>query len=147
MRTLALLALLALTGCSALAPKEDWTSADTRRELAFQGLNVVDALQTARIRDIPGLSEYSPLTAAVIGRQPKPEDVAWYFTTQAVSHYLISRALPARWRRWWQGGTAGFTLGLVVNNCHKKLLCGGPDVEIPLQRTEEPARGPIRPIG
>lgn len=103
-----------LGGC---ASSDNWTRADTARELTFQVANAADAYQTSRYASDPTIEEGTPFTRAVIGSEPSGSDVALYFGTMAVSHYFIARALPAKWRPWFQGGTAGLSIYTVYNNC------------------------------
>lgn len=110
-----------LGGCAALAPPDDWTPRDTATEIAFQVVNAYDAHTTQRIHETPGLDEVSPLTRAVIGEDPEPSDTAIYFATVGLSHYLIARMLPKKWRPWFQGGTTALTLEAIKRNCDNGL--------------------------
>lgn len=109
-----------LGGC---ASSDNWTRADTVRELTFQVANAADAYQTSKYRADPTIEEGMPITRAFIGANPTGRDVAMYFGTLAVSHYFISRALPPSWRKWYQGATIGVTVATVADNCanHKQL--------------------------
>lgn len=120
------LASFHLTGCGALAPRDDWSTDNTVAEVSWQLVNVVDAVQTTQIRERADLIEGENLTRHVLGREPKPADAAMYFATMGISHYLISRALPARWRPWFQGATLVYSGSIVLTNCTEHgLLCGG----------------------
>lgn len=119
--TTAALAALLLTGCAST----DWTAADTRRELAYQAVNAIDAYQTMHIADRPDLKEGNAITAAIIGDQPSEGEVVTLFASYAVSHWLISRALPPKWRKYWQYGTTGYQGYAVINNCRHDLPCLG----------------------
>lgn len=115
--------LFLATGCSSARPADDWTRSDTVRELAFQTVNAADAYQTSRIAGRPDLEEGNAVTRAFIGSRPSGGDVAMYFGTLAISHYLIARALPARWRPYFQvvpTVAQGYT---VVQNCAEHGLC------------------------
>lgn len=125
---LLVLYLLLACGCTSIAPRDDWQTDHTVAEVAFQLSNAVDALQTARIRDRDDLREGAPLTRAVLGPKPEARETALYFASVGVSHYLISRILPPKWRPWWQGGTLVYSGATVLNNCTQHgLLCGGQD--------------------
>lgn len=113
---------LALTTCGT-AHAEEWSDEDTVREVAFQVINVFDAYQTSRIQYRADLTEGMPLTRAVIGPEPSTRDTAMYFGTLGISHFLIARLLPARWRPWFQGGTFAFSTATVINNCSAHELC------------------------
>ncbi len=47
----------AFSGCAVLTPPEDWSENDTKYEMVWQVLNVIDARQTSRIQGMPGLYE------------------------------------------------------------------------------------------
>lgn len=102
---------------------DDWTTDNTVSEVAFQVFNILDALQTNRIQYRSDLVEGSSFTRSVIGAEPSTRDVALYFGTVAISHYLISRMLPAKWRPWWQNGTAVYSGYTVLHNCTDAQLC------------------------
>lgn len=123
--------LLVLNGC---AVNGEWSRQDTILEVGFQVVNAMDAYSTANIKDVPnvylndGTGRYldrvegNPFTRAFIGREPTDRDTALYFTTLGLSHWAISRALPPKWRPWYQGGTTAFHLHAVIGNC-KGGLC------------------------
>jgi hypothetical protein len=96
---------------------EQWTRADTRREVAYQIVNALDAIQTSMIRDRPDLVEGMPLTRAVLGAKPDLGDTALYFASMGVSHFIIARLLPPKWRAWYQSGTLAFSSYTVGRNC------------------------------
>lgn len=122
---IALAAFASLTGCS-LAPRDDWSRANTVAEVAFQVSNALDAAQTAQFKNRPDVGESVAFTRAVIGESPTTRDTAMYFATMGLSHYLIARALPAKWRPWFQGASLIYSTSLVYNNCNVYgLLCGG----------------------
>ncbi len=104
-----------LGGCAS------WTTTDTKYEIVFQLVNVADAYTTSKIRHTDGVEEKNPLTRSIIGREPKGTDVALLFTTYGISHYIISRALPGKWRRFYQVGSIGYGTYLVMNNCRYGL--------------------------
>ena len=90
-------------------------------EVTFQAINVLDAVQTANIRDYPHLIESHPIPRSLLGENPEPDETVVYFTTLALSHYLIAKYLPARWRPWYQGGTILFHGNAVIDNCERDL--------------------------
>ncbi len=112
----ALLLLLLLAGCAT-----DWTHKDTRYEIAFQAIHVADAYATARIRHTAGVHEANTLTAALIGRQPTENDVALLFITYGISHYLIAKSLPEKWRRYYQVGSLAAGTYVLIENCRRDL--------------------------
>ena len=102
MRYLFILAVLASSSANA----DEWTRADTWREVTYQVANVMDAYQTSRFQYRAGIEEVNPFTRSIIGPEPSTRDCAMYFATLGISHYLISRALPAKLRPYWQAPTS-----------------------------------------
>ncbi len=111
--------LLAL--CFLLGGCATWTEEDTKYEIAFQLVNVADAYTTARIRHTEGVYEKNPITLSTIGSQPTEADVALLFITYGIGHYMIARALPRKWRRFYQVGSIAYSTAIVINNCHHGL--------------------------
>ena len=105
--------LTLLSGCA--------TTTDTKYEIAFQVINAVDAYTTAQIRHTRNVEETNSITRSLIGRQPNGADVALLFVTYGISHYVIARALPEKWRRFYQVGTIAYSTSLVINNCQIDL--------------------------
>jgi len=91
-----------------------WTPKDVARQLAFEGLLVLDWGQTLDISARPGeYREYNP----VLGDHPSRGDVNRYFLTCAlvqfaIAHYLGHGAL----RSAWQYSGIGLEAGVVANN-------------------------------
>ncbi|KKM83820.1 hypothetical protein LCGC14_1305550 [marine sediment metagenome] len=94
----------AFSGCAVLTPPEDWSENDTKYEMVWQVLNVIDARQTSRIQGMPGLYEKDWMTRPLIGLQPSTQDAYQIAATYAVSHYLISKYMPKKLRPYWHGG-------------------------------------------
>lgn len=100
--------LIPIVACllTACATNGEWTRSDTLRQSTYSAMIAADAVTTARIHEAPGVHEAAPITQSILGRQPDPSDTAVYFATVAITHWMISRALPPKWRRRWQiGGT------------------------------------------
>ena len=110
--------LLLVSGCASA----NWTVSDTQREVTWQVVNALDAATTAQIQYEPGVIEKQPLTRAILGDEPRTGDTVVYFGSLALSHYLISRCLPSRYRKWFQVGSIGYSSAMVINNC-KWGLC------------------------
>lgn len=113
--------LLVLSGCSS----NDWSRSDTAWQITYTVAIAADAYTTTRIRHTPGVYESEPITRAVLGAQPGTAETWQYFGTLAVSHYLIARALPKRWRRYWQVGGTGYHTYHAARNC-EAWLCDPP---------------------
>lgn len=132
MRALIIMSVIALSGCAA---NGEWTRRDTIMEVTWQAVNVLDAVSTSRLEDTPDwhlverdgvtyrrrLEEHSPLTRAVIGPRPSSEDVYMWMTTVAISHWLIARALPPKWRPWYQGVSIAVSAEAFLGNCDNGL--------------------------
>ena len=115
MRNLLLSVTLLSSGCASLQPPDDWGARDTALEVVAQVVNLVDAHQTQRIRRHPELVEGGP-AEIFIGPRPTANETAVYFATVGLSHYVIARWLPKKWRPWFQGGTLALSLDDVETN-------------------------------
>ena len=92
------LILILFVGCAAV-PFEGWSTADTAREVTFQGLNAVDWYQTSRIADDPCYTELNP----ILGENPSRQSVDLFMLGVAVGHVVVSGLLePEYWRPAWQ---------------------------------------------
>lgn len=122
-------AVVALTsGCAS----DDWTRADTLAELSWQTLNVIDAKQTADIQYYPTLVEVDPLSRKVLGRNPGTAETYQLLATYAISHYVISRSLPPRWRKYWHVGTITSKALVVDSNRENRKQAKEPLVIPPI---------------
>lgn len=92
--------LALLTGC---ASNDPWTRDDTVLEGIYLATVVADGVMTAKIQDHPNIIENGLIARHALGRNPSSSSVWQYFATVAITHYLISRALPKGWRSLWQG--------------------------------------------
>ena len=81
-------------------------------EPAFTTLLVLDTLQTHNISHVPTYQEENPL----LGHHPSNAAVNRYMIGCAIGHYLISRALPAEDRPYWQWLTLGVEGSIVAHN-------------------------------
>ncbi len=105
-------------GC---AHQDDWTRRDTVMQLGVTVVLVADAVTTSRMQYDPNVFEAGPIASKVLGLQPDTSDTYLYFGSLIVANYLISRALPAKWRRYWRGWEAGVHGYAVINNCNNGL--------------------------
>lgn len=127
-RIITIICALLLSGC---AVNGEWSKRDTALEIGFQVVNAMDAYSTSNIQHVAPIDmgngttlhrvEGNPFTRAFIGDKPNDRDTLMYFTTVAISHYFIARALPPKWRPWYQGGTTALHLHAVVGNCRHGL--------------------------
>lgn len=120
MRTAAAIiaAAAVLSGC---AHSDEWTRRDTALQLAYTGVVIADAIQTADIQNYPDIQEAGWLAGKALGRNPDTSDTVLYFGTLAISHWMISRALPSKWRPYWQGVGIAVHLDAVISNCDMGL--------------------------
>ncbi len=122
MRYVVLLIIVLSTGC---AHQDEWTKQDTTRQWAVTGLLAADAYTTTQIQHTSAPNERWErgfIAQPVLGWKPATEDTVLYFSTVAISHYVISRALPTKWRVYWQEGAMLTEAYTVIDNC-KWGLC------------------------
>ena len=105
-------------GC---AHQDDWTRRDTVMQVGVTAVLVADAVTTSRIQYAPDVFEDGPVAGKVLGLQPDTSDTYLYFGSLIVANYLISRALPAKWRPYWQGWEMSVHGYSVINNCQLEL--------------------------
>jgi len=103
---------------------DNWTKKDTAWQIGTTALLLIDAGQTADIRNHDDIHEVSPLTHALLGDNPGRTDTAIYFTSAAVIHYAVAAALPPKYRRWYQGILGGVELGVTAHNYQLGLRWG-----------------------
>ena len=117
---IALIALLLLTGC-AHRPFEDWSKADTAREVAWQALHIIDWGQTLDIADNPDrFHELNPL----LGKHPSRGQVNRLFVAGAVAHPIAMGMFRPPYRAWLQYVSLGITGVVVTRNYHIGLRWG-----------------------
>ena len=110
--------LILLAGC---AHQDEWTKRDTIMQVGVTAMIIGDAILTTRIKDHPNVYECGPIAKQFLGRQPKTQDVYLYMGTLIVTNYLISRALPAKWRPYWQAANMVQFSYMIYNNCQHDL--------------------------
>lgn len=76
----------------------DWTKEDTLREVAYGVVHVIDWSQTAGVAGEEG--EFTDKNPVISGLSKG--EVNTYFAATLAGHYLISRALPPKYRKPWQ---------------------------------------------
>ena len=109
--------LLVLMGC---AHSDPWTTQDKWLQVGVTAVLAADAYTTSQIQYHPDVYEAGP-ARHILGSQPSTRDTYLYFTTLAISSYFISRALPARWRPYYQGSQIGLFGASVFNNAELGL--------------------------
>lgn len=127
-----LVVAVVLVSCTGCAVNGEWTTRDTVLEATYQVVNAMDAYSTSNIQHLPDVpvpgtnlvrrvEEGSAFTRAIIGPRPSTTDTYLYFATVGLSHWLIARSLPPKWRPWFQGGTALYQGEAVTRNCRRGL--------------------------
>lgn len=117
MRYIILAIMFVLTGC---AHQDEWTKQDTAMFIGASAAMVIDAVTTARIQYRPGIYEAGNIRY-VLGSQPSTSDTYLFFGTLIISNYFITKALPAKWRPYWQGSVIAIHSYAVRNNCELDL--------------------------
>lgn len=107
-----------LSGC---AHEDAWRTQDTVGQVVLTAVLIADAHSTSNIQYTPNVWEAGPIASKVLGLQPSTSDTWQYFTTLAISHYFITRAMPAKWRPYWQGFNTGAHAWAVWGNCEMNL--------------------------
>jgi hypothetical protein len=118
MRMLLILTILLISGC---AHNDPWTTRDTVMQVGVTTILAYDAVTTSRIQGCENCYERGAVAKRFLGSQPSTSDTYMYFGTLAISNYLISRALPAKWRPYWQGANIVIHGEAVINNCRLEL--------------------------
>lgn len=109
-RSIIVLALLPI-----YAHADDWSQEDKYRQAAYYVLHVADWAQTRYIAEHP--ETYSEINS-VLGKHPSTHKVDNYFLVAGILHYVISDALPSKYRQYWQIVTIGVEAGTVARNYH-----------------------------
>ena len=115
--TFALLVFTSMLGC---AHSDPWTKRDTIMQVGVTAVYVADAVTTSRIQYHEGVHE-AGLARYALGSQPSTSDTYQYFGTLMISNWVISRALPAKWRPYWQGVNIAAHGSAAINNCQLGL--------------------------
>ena len=112
--------IVVLVVMNTVAFADNWTRQNTYRELAFQGLLVIDYLQTRTVVKNPDkYSERNP----IMGEHPSQQSVDIYMASCAIIHPIISYLLPVKSDKWkwvnrenWQYVTIGIETVAIGNN-------------------------------
>ena len=111
MKTLIIAILLFSTSAFA----DNWTTADTYREVAFQTLNVIDWGQTRYIAQNPN-KYYEHDYSGLIGSNPTTGRIDAFMVESAVLHFIVAYYLPESWRTPFQYLTIGGKLNATIGN-------------------------------
>ena len=97
----------------AIASADEWTRADTAREVAYQTLAVIDWAQTRNLARHPDKwYEHNRL----LGYHPSVGRVNAYFALTGIAHYAVANVLPSRYRAPFQYVSIGIEIGAVEHN-------------------------------
>lgn len=110
-RLLAIIALLACTGCANMS----------KSEIAYHTLHAIDVAQTINHGSDPCYREATPMTRSLIGEHPDAGEVIAWGVASSLVHYYVSRKLEQhdapRWARiGWQSINIGIKADAVVSN-------------------------------
>lgn len=115
LRIVLIISMEACAGCAT----DPWTVEDTKWQVAYMGALAADAYTTTRIQYHSDIQEVGPIAREILGPQPSTADTWQYAIGAGLAHYVVARALPRKWRRWWQVGNAGYHGYLAIGNCTK----------------------------
>ncbi len=118
MRAVLLIVVLSITGC---VHQDEWTSRDTYLQLGVSAVIIADAVTTAQIQHYPGITERGLIAGPILGDNPSTTDTYLYFSTVLIGNYFITRALPTKWRPYWQSATIIEHSAATINNCNRGL--------------------------
>jgi len=99
----------------------EWTPADTKRELVWQGLWALDWGQTRYIAEHP--DKFFERNA-ILGKHPSVGRVNTYFVLTGALHYWLMRKAEPGTRKMLQWVTIGIGASNVANNYHMGVRVG-----------------------
>ena len=117
MKLLVIVTFMLLQGC---AHSDPWTERDTVLQVAYTVTLAADAITTSRIQYHDNIQEVGP-AQYVLGSQPSTASTWQYFTSVAIVNAIITRALPAKWRLYWQSAGIASQTKAVISNCRLEL--------------------------
>jgi hypothetical protein len=103
---------------------DNWTATDTKYQLAYTTIAILDAGTTADIKNHDDIEEANPVARYFLGRNPEKLETAVYFTTMAGLNYAVSAYLKPKHRRLWQRTTIVINGSIVANNYRIGLRWG-----------------------
>lgn len=113
-RMFILVMALTLVGC---ASTDEWRSKDTKRQLLVTTAILFDGWSSRNIGLETGTVENGYVAKSVLGAHPSSTEFTIYFTTLAIGYYFISRALPHKWRPYYQLVTFAEHTYAAAGNC------------------------------
>lgn len=96
---------------------DNWSQADTTRQMIYTALLTVDALTTLDIKNHNDRQESGVATRQILGRNPETLPTIGYFAVVGTLNYWVAKSLPAgKVRTGWQTGSAVLSGTYVINN-------------------------------
>jgi len=96
---------------------DDWSKADTTRQMVYTALMTVDMLTTMDISNHDDIQEAGVATRQILGDNPETLPTIGYFAAVATLNYYVAKNLPAgKWRTGWQTGSSVLAGSYVINN-------------------------------
>lgn len=116
-RKISLLIIISFALFSGCATTGNWRKEDTKREVAYQVLNVVDyGLARDGAKNSQGYKDINP----IIGKNPSPKKIDRYFAISGVVHLGVSYLLPEEWRKPFQDMTLSIKGGMIVYSISRR---------------------------
>ena len=113
MKILLMIIVTVVVFCRPTPAFDPWSRGDIAREVAWQGIHLIDWGQTLDIAD--NLDKYHEHNFWM-GDHPSRGKVNLYMGLETILHPLVTHVLPKSCRPYWQWVTIGISGGLVINN-------------------------------
>ena len=84
---------------------DEWTDADTKREVVFLGIRTFTYLQTYTVAKNGWQGHYEQ--NKILGKYPHQDKVTAYYVVHSLVHFAVSYYLPSDWRQGFQYITIG----------------------------------------
>lgn len=115
MKRFAPILIVFMIGC-AHRPFEDWTRADTARQVAYTALHIIDISQTVQIAKNPDNFKEIGLLKFYSGEHPSEQQVYEFGITTLILQTAIPAMLKSKYRRIYQWFWIGAEGGNVARN-------------------------------
>lgn len=96
------------------ASRDPWTKKDTYWQTAFIFITTIDICNTAKCMETGKYYEDNPIVQKFIGKEPTPEEVYIFGAEWIVFHTIVAKALPKKYRRFWQSFVITWTTSDIV---------------------------------
>ena len=105
-----------LYGVTQAVQADEWTRADTGRQVAYTALLGLDMATTLDIKNHDDTHESGIITRQILGRNPETLPTVGYFAAVGVLNYAVARNLPSKYRKPFQILTSVLAGGHVIHN-------------------------------